>query len=270
MIALAFAALTIQTETLWVQPADPSIYGGDQVGGGTLLGWSPDLRFWLATITVVKGFSQKSAVMAPGFISEWFELGICDRGALMGDGTPLYYGAKKGNKTYLGVGDRLMGPYGVGMGPFVVSPDGKRWAKAMGKDKGYQLVVDGKEVGAVHDYIWPVFFDSSSSHIYARFVDGDSCGLARDGDVLFRYQWVGLRFFIHRDTVFCELGKDGKWTGNDWKGREALGINGQMQPVSGMRSISWDLQGESPRVCARTRRGTGCAWVTAFSGPMKT
>ncbi|MGC8894390.1 MAG: hypothetical protein ACP5QG_06040 [candidate division WOR-3 bacterium] len=36
-------ALTIETDTLWVQPTDPRIYGDDQVTGGALIAWTPDL-----------------------------------------------------------------------------------------------------------------------------------------------------------------------------------------------------------------------------------
>ena len=220
-------ALTIKTDTLWVQPSDPRVYGATQTGGGNIVAWTRDLSRWMAIFTIVKGFQLQSAIMAPGFLSDWFSGGVGDAGAFLEDGTPLYMGLKRKNQAYVCAGYNLFGPYKEGIGEFVLSPDGKHWAKVMGKNDGYVLVADGKEVAGPYDFIGPVFYDSLS-RLYYRFTEGDSCGLARDGELLFRYQWIGTKVFLRGDTVFCEVGKDGKWSGDKWKGSEALARNGEV------------------------------------------
>lgn len=232
-------AFTIETETLWVQPPDPRIYGASQTAGGNLIAWTRDLSRWMAIFTIVKGFQLNTAIMAPGFLSDWFSGGVGNTGAFLQDGTPLYLGLKGRNQAYVCAGHELFGPYSVGVGEFVVSPDGNRWAKVMGKGKGHVLVADGKEVAGPYDFIGPVFYDSLS-RLYYRFTDGDSCGLVRDGNLLFRYQWIGTKIFVKGDTLFCEVGKDGSWKGGSWKGSEALARNGKI--VSGWFN-AFDLLG---------------------------
>jgi hypothetical protein len=259
-------SLTIETETLWVQPADPRMYGGDQVTGGALIAWTPDLSRWMASMTVVKGFKMKSAIMAPGFLSEWFVGGIGNAGAFLEDGTPLYMGVRENNKAYVGAGDALFGPYGVGAMAFAVSPDGKHWAKVMGKGKGFVLVADGKEACGPYDYIWPVFFDSLS-RLYYRFTDGDSCGLVRDGKLLFKYQWIGVEMFLRGDTVFCDVGKDGKWKGSDWKGSEALARNGDLISNWSKALYLLGLPGGKPAFLYEDKAGDWLAIGDTMFGP---
>ncbi|MGC8894391.1 MAG: hypothetical protein ACP5QG_06045 [candidate division WOR-3 bacterium] len=126
-------------------------------------------------MTVVKGLKMRSAIMIPGFLSDWFEGGIGNAGAFLEDGTPLYLGMKKRGEVYIGFSEELFGPYEETGGPFVVSPDGNCWTKLVKKPKGWLLLRNGEGVGSPHDYIWPVFFDSSSN-LYYRFTDGIPVG----------------------------------------------------------------------------------------------
>jgi|GEM_PF-2245498 len=266
-------ALTVETDTLWVQPSEPGMFGGGQitgatVTGGALIAWTPDLSCWMASMTMIdKAFRMKSAIMAPGFLSDWFSGGIGNVGAFLEDGTPLYMGVKENDKAYVGAGEELYGPYGAGAMAFAVSPDGKHWAKVMGKGKGFVLVADGKEAGGPYDYIWPVFYDSSSSHLYYRFTDGDSCGLVRDGELLFKYQWIGVEIFVRGDTIFCDVGKEGTWKGSDWKGSEALARNGEV--ISGWYKALYllGLPGGKPAFLCEDKAGDWLAIGDTAFGP---
>lgn len=251
---------SVEIDTLWRQ--------GLNSWGGSLLYWNDDLSEWAAAISRSMLTRVESAVMTKNFLSEWFQAGVSNTAGILEDGTVLYYGSDSGNVYYLGIGEKLIGPYKIGAGDFYIFENGSHWAKVIGKGSGYVLLYDGEEISGIYDQIDKVQFDYVSGEIIFRFMKDDHYGIAGSKrGVLFTSEWIGKVISIKNGDIYCEIGKNGSWTGDNWRGFEAVAKNGD--PVSEWHKTLefFKLIDVSPLYYFIDDEGEWCGVGSEFFGP---